>query len=149
MSNSLSQGHVHELIGSVKTAEQDDPHGHRFSTVTGEVIPISANDHVHEVVFSTDFYDDHYHEFRGRTGGAVQINNKHVHYIQSTTSINDSHSHDFEAATMINNPTGGNRARETSVYEDEYPYDIIYRNDDTDLYAEDYLQYWQDNHHRH
>ncbi|MDF2843929.1 MAG: hypothetical protein K0R00_2355 [Herbinix sp.] len=98
------QRHVHELVGSVRIADQEDPHNHRFATVTGEAIPCGMNDHYHEVAFRTDFYENHFHEFRGRTGGAVPVGNRHVHFIESLTTVNDGHRHGFEAATLINNP---------------------------------------------
>ena len=64
------QHHVHEVQGSVKIAEPiDDPHNHRFATVSGEAIPTRNGDHVHEVVFRTDFYEEHFHEFCGKTSG--------------------------------------------------------------------------------
>jgi len=101
------QRHVHELLGSVRIAEpQEEPHNHRFATVTDEAIPFGPNDHVHEVAFRTDFFDNHFHVFRGRTGGAIPVGNRHVHFIESVTSLNDGHRHEFEAATMINNPIG-------------------------------------------
>ncbi len=102
------QCHVHELQGSVKIAEEEeDPHNHRFCTVTGEAIPAGANDHVHDVMFRTDNFDEHFHEFRGRTGCAIPVGNgKHVHFIDSVTSVNDGHRHAFEACTLIENPIG-------------------------------------------
>lgn len=97
------QKHVHELQGSVKIAD-DEPHNHRFCTVTEEAIPIGEDQHVHEVCFKTDFYEDHYHEFKGRTGPAVMVGDRHVHYLDSVTTENDGHRHAFEAATLINDP---------------------------------------------
>ena len=98
------QKHVHELQGTVKVADEDDPHTHRFCTVTEEAIPIGEGDHVHEVCFRTDFFDNHYHEFKGRTGPAIKVGDRHVHYIESVTTENDDHRHAFEAATLINDP---------------------------------------------
>lgn len=98
------QKHVHELQGAVKVADEDDPHTHRFCTVTEEAIPIGEGEHVHEVCFKTDFFDNHYHEFKGRTGPAVMVGDRHVHYIESVTTENDDHRHAFEAATLINDP---------------------------------------------
>ena len=100
------QRHVHELQGSVKIADDEGPHNHRFCTVTGEAIYCGGSDHFHEVVFRTDFYDDHFHEFCGRTGAAIQVCDRHVHYIESITTVNDGHRHCFEAATLIENPIG-------------------------------------------
>jgi len=98
------QKHVHELQGSVKIAEPEDPHNHRFCTVTGEAIPCDDHDHIHEVMFRTDTFDEHYHEFRGRTGPCIKVGDRHVHFIESVTSMNDGHRHNFEAATLIENP---------------------------------------------
>lgn len=101
------QRHVHELLGSVKIAEEEEnPHNHRFSTVTEEAIPFGSNDHIHEVCFRTDFFEDHFHEFKGKTGGAIPVGNRHVHFIDSVTTVNDGHRHAFEAATLINDPIG-------------------------------------------
>ncbi len=102
------QSHVHELQGSVMIAErEEDPHNHRFCTVTGEVIPSGADDHCHEVCFRTDFFDDHFHEFKGKTGCAIPVGGgRHVHFIDSITSVEDGHRHAFKAATLIENPIG-------------------------------------------
>lgn len=99
------QKHVHEIQGSVKI-DGEIPHNHRFCTVSGEAIPYGANDHVHDVIFRTDTYDDHYHEFKGRTGCAIKIGDRHVHYIESVTSVDNGHRHRFEVATLIENPSG-------------------------------------------
>jgi len=115
------QRHVHELLGSVRIAgAQDDPHNHRFATVTGEAIPVGPSDHIHDVVFRTDFYEDHFHEYRGRTGGAIPVGNKHVHFIESVTTVNDGHRHGFEAATLINNPIGDESIRDGNNQQQDY-----------------------------
>ena len=100
------QRHVHELLGSVQiaTEECEDPHNHRFATVSGQAILVGGGDHVHEVIFRTDFYEDHFHEFRGRTLGAVPVGDRHVHYLAGTTTEEEDHYHDFRAATMIEDP---------------------------------------------
>ncbi len=99
------QRHVHELQGSVKIAEEEEnPHNHRFCTMTEEAIPVGEGQHIHEVCFETDFFEDHFHEFRGKTGVAIPVGNRHVHFIESVTSVNDGHRHEFEAATLIENP---------------------------------------------
>ncbi|MBH1942295.1 hypothetical protein I5677_15445 [Mobilitalea sibirica] len=99
------QRHVHEIQGSVKTAGAH-PHEHRFCTVSGEAIPYGSNDHVHDVIFRTDYHGEHYHEFKGKTGCMVRVGDRHVHYLESITSIDDGHKHRFECATLIENPTG-------------------------------------------
>ncbi len=101
------QKHVHEVQGSVEIAERkEDPHNHRFATVTGEAIPVGKHDHIHEVKFRTDFYEDHFHEFRGRTGGAIKVGDRHVHFLESVTTEVDGHRHEFRLATFINDPIG-------------------------------------------
>ncbi|MDF2653840.1 MAG: hypothetical protein K0R19_314 [Bacillota bacterium] len=101
------QTHNHEVLGSVLIAEEkEDPHNHRFATVSGEAIPYGPCDHVHEVKFRTDFYEDHYHEFYGRTGGAIQVGDRHVHFLASVTTFVDGHRHKFRVATLIEDPIG-------------------------------------------
>lgn len=101
------QKHVHEVLGSVMIAERDDPHNHRFATISGEAIPLCNGDHVHEVRFRTDFYENHYHEFCGTSGGAIDVGGgRHVHFIESQTNIEDRHLHCFRVAFLIENPIG-------------------------------------------
>ncbi len=63
------QKHIHELTGSTRVfRECCDCHNHRFCTVTGEAMYTKdKQDHYHEVKFRTDFSDEHYHEFYGKT----------------------------------------------------------------------------------
>ena len=106
-SNEKEQEHVHEVQGSVKIAEpREDPHNHRFASVTGEAMPLCANDHFHEIKFRTDFYEEHYHEFCGKTGGAIRVGNRHVHFLESCTTCNDGHKHEFRLSTFIDDPIG-------------------------------------------
>lgn len=103
--NTASQKHVHEVQGSVAIAEpEEDPHNHRFATVTGEAIPTGNGDHVHEVAFRTDFHENHFHEFRGKTGGAIRVGDRHVHFLESCTTVNDGHQHAFRLSTFIEDP---------------------------------------------
>lgn len=101
------QKHVHELLDSTLIAErEEDPHNHRFATVTGEAIYV-GKDHFHEVKFRTDFYENHFHEFKGKTSGAIPVGDgRHVHFIKDCTTVNDGHKHKFRAATLIENPIG-------------------------------------------
>lgn len=99
------QMHVHEIQGDVKIAGRD-PHTHRFATVSGEAIPLGNGDHVHEVIFRTDFFVEHYHEFRGRTLGAIGVGDRHVHFLESVTSFDDGHRHAFRTSTFIEDATG-------------------------------------------
>ncbi len=102
-----TQFHVHEVQGSVEIAEpQTDPHNHRFATVSGEAKPLGNNNHYHDVRFRTDNYEDHFHEGWGRTGGAIQVGDRHVHFLESVTTQNDGHLHRYRVATMIDDPAG-------------------------------------------
>ena len=106
VSPEISQFHVHEVQGSTEIAEEnEDPHNHRFATVTGEARFI-GNNHVHDVWFRTDFYEGHYHEARGTTGFAIQVGDKHVHFLEGVTTVNDGHFHRFRVATLIEDPIG-------------------------------------------
>ena len=71
------QQHVHELTGSTRVVNEGRScHNHRFCTVTGEAIYCKdKHDHFHEVKFHTDFSDEHYHEFCGKTS---EIGRAHV-----------------------------------------------------------------------
>ena len=63
-------------------------------------------DHFHEVKFHTDFSDRHYHEFCGKTSGAIDVGDgKHVHFLKDFTEEKDEHKHRFQAATLIDSPT--------------------------------------------
>ncbi|HBV68236.1 MAG TPA: hypothetical protein DEF04_08670, partial [Clostridiales bacterium] len=55
----------------------------------------------------TDFYENHFHTFCGRTCPAVPVGGgRHVHFLEDETSFNDGHRHDFRVATLIENPIG-------------------------------------------
>lgn len=102
------QKHVHEICGSTRIfRECEECHNHRFATVSGEAKYTSdKSDHYHEVKFHTDFSDKHYHEFCGKTGGAIDVGGgKHVHFLKDHTQEEDNHKHDFQAATLIESPT--------------------------------------------
>jgi len=98
------QTHVHEILGSVEIAGRE-PHTHRFAAVSGEAIYHDC-DHVHDVMFRTDFYEGHFHEFCGRTCGAIEVGDRHVHFLECATSVDAGHCHDFRVATLIEDPTG-------------------------------------------
>jgi hypothetical protein len=101
-----AQLHVHEIGGSVKAAKRmSDPHNHRFAAVSAEARSTSGGDHVHDVQFRTDNYENHYHEFYGTTGGAIKTGGRHVHFLKSVTSVSEGHFHVFELATLIEDPT--------------------------------------------
>lgn len=104
--NDKKQTHVHEIQGSVQIAEpQEDPHNHRFATVSDEAIPAGMS-HFHEVKFRTDFYENHFHEFCGKTSLAIPVGDRHVHFLESITDVSDGHFHDFRVATLIDDPIG-------------------------------------------
>lgn len=100
--------HVHEILGSVMIAEpKEDPHNHRFATVSGQAISVGNNDHVHEVEFKTDFYEDHFHMFKGKSGGMIPVGDgRHVHFAMAQTNVVDGHKHGFRVAALINDPIG-------------------------------------------
>lgn len=101
------QKHVHEITGSTRIIREcDDCHNHRFCTVSGEAISIPGKqDHFHEVKFRTDFSDGHFHEFYGKTSGAIDVGaGKHVHFLKDFTEVEDGHKHEFQVATLIDSP---------------------------------------------
>lgn len=102
-----TQTHVHEFEGSTLIAErEEDPHNHRFAGVSSEVI-LQGNSHVHEILTSTDFYENHHHEVGVRTCPAIDVgDNRHVHFATGTTTLNDGHFHSFRFATLIQDPIG-------------------------------------------
>lgn len=106
--NCEKQKHVHEITGSTRIFQEcNDCHNHRFCTVSEEAVYTKDNcDHYHEVKFRTDFSDEHFHEFCGKTSGAIDVGNgKHVHFLNAFTEEADGHKHEFQAATLIDSPT--------------------------------------------
>lgn len=103
----ITEQHVHEVLGSVLIAERcEDPHNHRFATVSGEAIA-SMGSHVHQVKFHTDSYEGHFHDFCGISSKAIPVGGgKHVHFIKDTTNFADNHAHAFRVAFLIDNPIG-------------------------------------------
>lgn len=101
--NPQCKSHVHEVRGYLKVAE--DKHYHRFSFVTGDAVFTELGNHCHEIVFRTDNADGHYHEFKGRTCGAIPIGDRHVHYLEGHTTNEDGHFHGFRLITLMENPT--------------------------------------------
>lgn len=109
--NGREQRHVHEVVGSTQIEGCcSDAHNHRFATVSGEAIPTSCGDHVHEIRFRTDFTDGHFHEFKGKTGGAIHVGGgRHVHFVEAKTTEEDGHRHCFRVASLIEDPIGACR----------------------------------------
>ena len=102
------QKHVHEITGITRIFHEcDECHNHRFCTVSGEAeYKPDKSDHYHDVKFRTDFADGHYHEFCGKTSGAIDVGNgKHVHFLKDFTNVEDRHRHEFQVATLIESPT--------------------------------------------
>ena len=105
--NCDEQKHVHEITGHTRIInERGECHNHRFCTVSDEAIYTrDRSDHFHEVKFRTDFSDEHFHEFCGKTTGATEVGGgKHVHFIKDFTQEEDGHQHEFQAATLIDSP---------------------------------------------
>lgn len=104
--NRNKQNHVHELLGSTDfEGNCSGCHNHRIATVSGEAIK-TCKSHIHEVTFRTDFADEHYHEFCGKTGEAIDVGGgKHVHYLKDCTEQENGHEHKFQLATLIDSPT--------------------------------------------
>ncbi|WHE07956.1 YmaF family protein [Thermoanaerobacterium thermosaccharolyticum] len=105
------QTHNHEFLGSTKLAKEDkkgkekeEEHNHRFAGVTSQVIP-HGDSHVHAILVSTDFYEDHHHEIGVITGPAIDVGDKrHVHFVEGKTTVDDEHYHKFIFATLIEDP---------------------------------------------
>lgn len=96
------QRHVHEVVGSVDVAGLgENAHCHRFSTVSGQALSCGSDDHYHNVFFRTTFDNDHFHEFCGRTGGAIIVCNGHVHEIRSVTTMDAGHRHRFRVVSSL------------------------------------------------
>lgn len=107
-SSCKQQKHVHEITGITQVFHEcKDCHNHRFATVSGEAIPIPGKaDHYHEVKFHTDFADGHFHQFSGKSSGAIDVGGgKHVHFAKAFTSMEDGHKHEFQVASLIEAPT--------------------------------------------
>lgn len=100
-----SQSHVHEFTGSTFIAEEEEsPHNHRFCGTTSEVVPC-GDSHVHEILVSTDIFEDHLHDVPVRTSAAIPVGlNKHVHFAYGNTTVDDRHCHKFIFATQIEDP---------------------------------------------
>ena len=103
------QRHVHEVLGSVRIAEEnEDAHNHRFAGMTGEAILIeNGRSHTHKLKTITDFYEDHFHDIEVCVSRAIPVSqNRHVHFVYAKTKVSDGHCHKFMVATLIENPIG-------------------------------------------
>lgn len=114
MSMCEPQRHVHEVLGSVRIFEEngEEPHNHRFVGMTGEAIPVdNGRSHVHKLITTTDFYEDHFHDIKVWLGKAIKVSDdksdkRHVHFVHACTECSDGHKHEFIVATLIENPIG-------------------------------------------
>jgi len=71
---SKKQFHVHEVQGSVEIAEpEEDPHDHRFATVSGQALPLGVNDHFHEIKFRTDFIKTIFMNLKAEPSGQSRL----------------------------------------------------------------------------
>lgn len=95
------QKHVHEVQGSVQLNAFGDLHNHRFATVSDEAVDCGNGKHFHIVKFRTDFYEDHFHEFCGKTDPDVDLGDRHVHFLASVTCPSDNHTHNFRLSTFM------------------------------------------------
>jgi hypothetical protein len=100
-----TQRHVHEVQGSVDLAPEANPHSHRFATVSGQAKCFGCHDHYHDIFFRTDFVNEHFHEFCGRTGGAIRVGDRHVHFVESCTTMDREHRHKFRLSTLMEDLT--------------------------------------------
>ena len=109
MSECRMQRHVHEVLGSVKIVEEDgECHNHRFAGMTGEAILVcNGKTHVHKLITTTDFYEDHFHKIRVWVGRAIRVSrDRHIHFVYAQTEESDGHVHKFRVATLIEDPIG-------------------------------------------
>lgn len=109
MSECKMQRHVHEVLGSVKIVEEcGECHNHRFAGMTGEAILVDkGKNHVHKLITTTDFYEDHFHKIKVWVGRAIPVSkDRHIHFVYAQTEESDGHVHKFRVATLIEDPIG-------------------------------------------
>lgn len=94
--------HDHEVQGLVETAQQgEDAHSHRFLVVSSEPKPLGEQNHVHEVIFCTDYHNGFCHEGWGTTSGAFPVGDGHVHFLEGITTADDGHWHKYRIVTSL------------------------------------------------
>ena len=94
--------HVHEVQGLIESAQQGDAaHTHRILITTSEPKPFGKRNHVHEVIFCTDYHGSFCHEGWGTTSGAFQVGDGHVHFLEGVTTADDGHWHKYRLATSL------------------------------------------------
>ncbi len=100
--------HVHEIQALTDPAQSGkDAHTHRLIAVTSNPQPIGNNDHVHAVLFKSDYHNGFYHEGWGTTGGACNVGNGHVHFLNGITTLDAGHWHRYHIATSLDGVYGG------------------------------------------
>ena len=99
--------HVHEVQGLIESAQQGaDAHVHRFLVVSSDPKPLGKNDHIHEVIFCTDFHDGFCHEGWCTTSGAFPVGDSHVHFLEGITTTDKGHWHKYRLATSLDGTFG-------------------------------------------
>lgn len=94
--------HVHEVQGLMETAQQGSKaHNHRLLVISSEPKPIGEQNHVHEVIFCTDYHDGFCHEGWSTTSGAFPVGAGHVHFLEGITTTDDGHWHKYRIATSL------------------------------------------------
>ena len=107
-SNQGEQYHVHEVQGLCDSSENgSDAHTHRLRAVSSDPQSIAGDDHVHFVIFKSDFHDGHYHEGWGATSGACNVGSGHVHFLNGISTLDDGHWHKYLIATSLDGFYGG------------------------------------------
>ncbi len=94
--------HVHEVQGLIETAQQGEKaHNHRLLVVSSEPKPIGKYNHVHEVIFCTDYHGNFCHEGWSTTSGAFPVGEGHVHFLEGITTTDDGHWHKYRISTSL------------------------------------------------
>ena len=107
-SNQGEPNHVHEIQALTDSAGSGkDAHTHRLIAITSDPQSIGNNDHVHFVLFKSDFHGSFFHEGWATTGGACNVGNGHVHFLNGITTLDDGHWHRYQIATSLDGVYGG------------------------------------------
>lgn len=101
----LETTHVHEIQGATYAMNFPTTHSHRFASTTSKPIRVGNNEHIHEVRFTTDSFNNHNHEFYGKTSRAITVGDRHVHFVQAITNLENGHRHEFRTVTQLNDAT--------------------------------------------
>lgn len=103
--------HDHEVLGSTHISYEEyrrNPHNHRYAAISSQAIcERHGHSHFHIIETHTDFFEDHSHKIRVKTGPAIPVGDgRHTHFVESATSVNDEHCHKFQLALAIEDPIG-------------------------------------------